>query len=107
MPQLSAWKEVPIIWWAAVFAPEIIVCILAAWSFRKFTDSLIFCVLGGLSVTSYQFLSGLLNEPGNHKIIEGGFVHFGLQLFIITMLLALAVGALCLIRAGVNRVRAG
>lgn len=107
VPRLITWTEVPIAWVVAVFAPEVIVCIFATLSFHRLADALVFCTLGAFSITGCQFLAGLLHQPGNHKAIEGGLTQFGLQLFLVTMLLAVVVGVLSLIRFGIGRVRAG
>ena len=62
----------------------------------------VFCMLGALVVTSLQWLAGLLNEPGHHKVVEGGIVHFGVQFLVLSLLLLACVGTIRLVRFGVR-----
>lgn len=107
VPTLSTSNAVPLAWWAAVLAPEIIVCVIATMTFRQITQGVLFCLLGGLVITASQFLAGLLNQPGHLKAIEGGLLHFGVQLFVVTLLVATVVSLTALVRLGVQRGRAG
>src|SRR5881409_2732557 len=102
VPRLAGWHQVPLLWWAAAFAPEAGVCVAAALLARRARDWLAFCILGALVVTSLQWLAGLLNAPGHLKVIEGGIVHFGLQFLGLSILLFGCVGTVRLVRFGVR-----
>ena len=107
VPTLSTSSATPIAWWLAVLAPEVIVCVIATIALRQIGQAILFCVLGGFAITASQFLAGLTNQPGHYKAIEGGLVHFGIQLSVITLLIAVVVGLTALVRLGVQRARAG
>ena len=107
VPHLADWKAIPIVWWVAVFVPEAAVCISAVWAFRHIRDAIVFCVLGGFILTTCQFLAGMLSRSAHHKAIEGGLLHFGIQFFVVTLLVAGVVGLVSLVRIGVTRVLAG
>lgn len=100
VPRLAEWKEVPVLWWVAAFAPEFAASVAAALLSRSTKEWLLFCLLGGLLVTTLKWGAGVFNQPGHIKAIEGGIVHFALQFLSLTVLLFGAVGAVRLIRLG-------
>lgn len=105
VPRLATWQEVPFIYWVISFIPALIICAIAALKCRSSKEWILFCLLGGLALTSFLWILGYLNQPGTHKVIEGGIYHFMFQYFILTVLLFIAVGVFRLIKY-VFRVRA-
>ena len=100
VPRLAEWNEVPYLWWVGAFAPEFAVCVAAGLVSRSTKEWLVFCLLGGLVITTLQWVAGLLNQPGHFKAVEGGIAHFAHQYAILTTLLLGVVGVLRLIRLG-------
>ena len=100
MPRLGEWKEVPVLWWIGAFAAELAVCVIVALVARSTREWLLFCLLGALFVTIIQWIQGFLNQPGHHKAIEGGIVHFVIQFLVLSVLLTGAVGLIRLICLG-------
>ncbi len=103
VPQLSSKLAVPLVWWLLVLTPEFAVCVLAGFSVKNIREGAAFCLLGGFMITTLQWVAGILNEPASHKAIEGGPIHFALQLFIVTFLLSCVLGVVGLVRLGVRR----
>ena len=102
VPRLARWQQVPLLWWGAAFVPEVGVAVVAALLAQRAREWVVFCMLGALVVTSLQWLAGLLNEPGHHKVVEGGIVHFGVQFLVLSILLLACVGTIRLVRFGVR-----
>ncbi|MFH2043596.1 MAG: hypothetical protein ABIK92_00435 [Pseudomonadota bacterium] len=97
VPRLSGWKEVPVLWWIGAFSAEILVCIIVALVSHSTKEWLLFCLYGGLFITTIQWVQGFFLQPGHLKATEGGIVHFGTQFIILSALLACFVGLVRLI----------
>jgi hypothetical protein len=106
VPRLSAWKEVPTLWWVLILAPEAAVCIAAALMARSRKEWILFCVAGALVVTTLQWLAAALNQPGHLKLIEGGPEHFVLQFLILSVLLLGVIATIRTLRFAVLRLHA-
>lgn len=103
VPQLSSRVAVPYIWWLVVYAPVLAICVMAGLSVRNMREGAMFCLMGGLVITTLQWVAGIINEPGSHEAIEGGPIHFALQLVIVTFLLSCVLGMVGIVRLGVRR----
>ena len=106
VPRLSTWKEIPVYWWVAAFAPEVIVCLAAALMTKPAKEWLSFCASGALVITTVQWVAGLLNQPGHSKVIEGGPLHFAVQLITVGALIFVFVASVRLARLAVLRAHA-
>lgn len=107
VPALENVVVVPLGWWMTAIAPELVVCAIATWLFRNIAEGVVFCLMGGLAVTTAQFVAGTFNWPGHLKVVEGGLLQFAVQLGVVSTLLAATVSVLAIARFGVQRVRAG
>jgi hypothetical protein len=103
VPRLSAWKEVPILWWVVTVAPEASVCVAAALMARSRKEWVLFSIFGALMVTTLQWRAALQNESGYLKMFEGGPLHFVLQFMLLTVLLFGTVATIRAIRFAVQR----
>lgn len=85
-PNLRGHATVPYWWWLIAISSMLVTLILAGCFIPTWFLAVCYSVGGAITTTSLQWLAALWHQPGLHKLIEGGLMHFLVQFLAVTIL---------------------